>query len=255
MSSLKGKTAPALSIADAAELIRAAAGRCPGLHLERVAEVGGRYSALFEVQPNATYSKWVATPSHAELNDLLSSVLDTLEHVNGENLVNVFASQMFEYLCAEMLPSDGRPVALTIAGVKEEAITGPRGESVKMIVSFKERPKKLILNKTNARALARALGPETDAWPGASVTLGVESIKVGRETVPSIRVRSATAAQRQGQGRGRATRPAAPAFSDAGTLPPNGQAAAANGPESAGDADGRAVGTSGNGDDGGELRP
>lgn len=83
-------------------------------------------------------------------------------------------------------------MALTVKGVTEEKIVGPRGEQVKLVMSFKERPKKLVLNKTNVRALAKVLGPETDNWPGASVTLGVEPIKVGREVVPSIRVKSAT---------------------------------------------------------------
>lgn len=181
---------------DAAELIRAASDRVPGLHLERVAEVGGRYSAVFEARPNPTYSKWLDTPWHAELNGLLSSVLDTLEHAEGEDLVNIFSAQMFEYLCAEMLPADGRPVSLTIKEAAEETVTGPRGESEKVVLSFRERPKKLILNKTNARALAKALGPETNAWLGATVVLGVEPVKVGKQTLPSIRVRSATAAQR-----------------------------------------------------------
>ncbi|MBX7254543.1 MAG: hypothetical protein K1X50_21355, partial [Candidatus Promineofilum sp.] len=187
----------AMSIDDAAEAIRAAAEHVGGLHLVRVAEVGGRYAAVFEVQPIPSYSKGLATRWHSDLQTLLSSVLDTLEHIQGGVDMNIFSAEMFEYLSAEMLPSDGRPVTMTIKDVAEETITGPRGESVKVIVSFRERPKKLILNKTNARALARSLGVMTDAWAGAAVELGVESVKVGRQTVPSIRVRSATAAQRQ----------------------------------------------------------
>ena len=197
MRSWQDEIAPTLTVADAAELIRAAAGRVPGLHLDRVAEVGGRYSAVFEARPNPSYSKWLATPWHAELNELLSSVLDTLEHTQGDMDMNVFSSAMFEYLCAEMLPDGGRTVSLTIKAAAEETVTGPRGESQRVVLSFRERPKKLILNKTNARTLAKALGPETDDWPGASVVLGVESVKVGKQTVPSIRVRSATAAQRR----------------------------------------------------------
>ncbi len=214
---------------DAADAIRAAAGRVAGLHLVRVAEVGGRYAAVFEVQPIPSYSKVLATRWHGDLNTLLSSVLDTLEHIQGEVDVNIFSAEMFEYLCAEMLPSDGRPVTLTIKDVTQETITGPRGESVKVVVSFRERPKKLILNKTNARALARSLGVMTDAWIGAAVELGVEPVKVGRQTVPSIRVRSATAAQRQTTAAARpqqqqptqqpATQPQQqPAFSDVGPV-------------------------------------
>ncbi len=184
------------NLAETAELIRAAAERVPGLHLERVAESHGCYAAVFGVWPNPTYYKGVATRWHAELNELLSSVLDTLEHTQGDMDLNIFSSAMFEYLCAEMLPADGRPVSLTIQAAVEETVTGPRGESQKVVLSFRERPKKLILNKTNARTLAKTLSPETDAWAGASVVLGVEPVKVGGQTVPSIRVRSATAAQR-----------------------------------------------------------
>ena len=200
-----------VNVADAAEAIWAAAERVAGLHLVRVAEVGGRYAAVFEVTPVPSYSKGLATRWHGDLNTLLSSVLDTLEHIQGEIDVNIFSAEMFEYLSAEMLPNDGRPVTMTIKDVAQETITGPRGEAVKVIVSFRERPKKLILNKTNARALARSLGAETDAWAGAAVELGVEPVKVGRQTVPSIRVRSATAAQRQTAATARPPQPQQPA--------------------------------------------
>ena len=231
------------------ERITAALEGIAGLELTRVAEICGRYAAVFEFAPSASYSKFFSTSSYDDLSDLLSTVLDTLEHTQGDMDMNVFSSAMFEYLCAEMLPGDGRPVSLTIKAVTEETVAGPRGESKKLIVAFRERPKKLILNKTNARALARALGHETDAWAGAAVALGVESIKVGKQTVPSIRVRSATAAQQQPAGR--ATRPGAarplPPFADTGTIPPNDRTAAATGPESGDGGDGRAEGLSGQG--------
>lgn len=171
--------------------IRAALERISGLTLERITEVRGEYAALFEVRPSPTSAKYFATGWFSSLADLLSSVLDTLEHIGGGELdVNIFSAQMFEYLSAEMLPAD-RPISLTVTGVAEETVTGPRGEDVKVILSFGERPKKLILNKTNARLLAKFLTPETDNWLGASITFGVEQIKVGKNIVPSIRVKSA----------------------------------------------------------------
>lgn len=110
--------------------------------------------------------------------------------------MNIFSSAMFEYLSAEMLPADGRPISLTIKNVEEMKISGPRGDEMKVTISFVERPKRLILNKTNARTIAGALGPETDNWRGATLALGVEAVKVGRNTLPSIRVKTATAAAR-----------------------------------------------------------
>jgi hypothetical protein len=235
----------------------------PGLLLERVAEVRGRYAAVFEARPNPTYGKWFATNWYNDLSELLCAVLDTLEHVQGETDVNIFSAQMFEFLSAEMLPNDGRPVTLTVKAVTEETVAGPRGEQVKVILTFRERPKKLILNKTNARTLARALGPETDTWAGAAVVLGVESVKVGKNSVPSIRVKSAAPAAppvqqptQQQQPQPRARRPAQqPSFADVGAIPPNeraGAPVAVMGEEPA--AGNSAGGNGGNGDEG-ELWP
>ncbi len=198
------------------ERIRTAAERA-GLEFVRVARVRGRAAAVFTVWRN-DYGKTFATREFDDESQLLREVLDTLEHPGIGGLdVNIFSSEMFEFLVAEMLPTDGRAISLTIAGVVEKTVAGPRGEQMKVIISFVERPKKLILNKTNARALARALGSETDNWRGATVTLGVEQVKVGKNVVPSIRVKSATPAappkQQQppaqpSQTRSRANRPA-----------------------------------------------
>ena len=129
--------------------------------------------------------------------------------------MNIFSAEMFEYLCAEMLPTDGRTVSLTVRDIEEEKVAGPRGEQMKVIVSFVERPKKLILNKTNARAVAHALGNETDNWRGATLALGVEMVKVGRNTVPSIRVK---AAKPRGA---KAQQPPAPTYADGSTVAPS----------------------------------
>lgn len=183
---------------DHAELERRIAdvAEATGIELIRVAEVRGKYSAVFSIMPDPTYGKTFATNWYTTPSELLRAVLDTLEslHFDKETVdMNIFSADMFEYLSAEMLPT-GKTVSLTIKSVIQEVIAGPRGESNKVTVSFVERPKKLILNKTNARALAHALGNETDNWRGATVALGVENVKVGRNVVPSVRVKSATPA-------------------------------------------------------------
>ena len=200
-----------------------AAARIAGLELVRISESNGQFAAVFEVSPNPTYFKYINTKRYTNPFELLSAVLDTLEHlVDKEIDMNIFSAEMFEYLCAEMLPGDGRPVTLTIKATIEETVAGPRGEQTKVIVHFVERPKKLILNKTNARTLARALGNETDEWHGARVTLGVESVKVGRNIVPSIRVTAATARPRQHpqNGNGRDWRDTAPTYADGSPVSP-----------------------------------
>jgi hypothetical protein len=204
------------------ERITAALEGIAGLELTRVAEICGRYAAVFEFAPSASYSKFFSTSSYDDLSDLLSTVLDTLEHlqIDKETDVNIFTAEMFEYLCAEMLPTDGRTVSLTIKHTAQDTVAGPRGEQTKVIIDFVERPKKLILNKTNARALAHALGNETDDWRGARVALGVEMVKVGRNTVPSIRVKSATARPRNGNGNAQ-PQPPAPTYADGSTVAPS----------------------------------
>jgi hypothetical protein len=149
--------------------------------------------------PSDTYGKLLTTDWYEDESELLNTVLDSFEDFKGD-VMNVFSSEMFQYLCAEMLPTDGRPISMMIKGVEEEKVSSARGEQVKVSVSFNERPKRLLLNKTNARSIVRALGTaETNDWIGATVTLAVEQIKVGREIVPSIRVKSAVSAQRPQQ--------------------------------------------------------
>jgi len=170
----------------------------PEIILERIAQVNGTYAAQLIYQPHRSYMKGFGTPWYKSLEDLRQSVMDTFAHVKGlgELDVNIFSAEMFEYLSAEMLGD--KSISMTIKNVVEQEIAGPRGKDIKVTISFNERPKKLILNKTNARAIAKSLGPETDNWRGATVTLGVENVKVGPNTIPSVRVKSASAVKRNG---------------------------------------------------------
>jgi hypothetical protein len=65
----------------------------------------------------------------------------------------------------------GRDVTMTIASVALEEMDGVKGKETKAIVSFKERPKQLVLNKTNALCLKAMFGRETNAWVGKRVTM------------------------------------------------------------------------------------
>ncbi len=183
----------AAQLAESAELVErvTALAASRGLQLVRAAPAGrGRVVALFEVQISTTSAKWFNTKPYPNLIDLCRAVEDTLTHlIEGVDL-NIYSSQLFEYLSGEMLPADGRSITLTITKVVEETIGSSRGESVKPIVSFRERDKKLILNKTNSRRIAKQLGPETDNWIGASLELVGEMVKVGKETVRAVRVKS-----------------------------------------------------------------
>ena len=170
------------------------------LLLDHIFNYRSEYYAVLIYRVNQ-YQKGFNSPPYQFLSDLRQAVIDLLPLVIQEDIdVNIFSSDIFEYLAAEMLPKD-KNISMTIKSVYQDDVAGPRGTQTKVIITFVERPKKFILNKTNARQLAAALGPETDHWKGASVVMGVEMVKVGRETVPSIRVRNATlAGSRNGNG-------------------------------------------------------
>src|SRR5262249_25473714 len=87
--------------------------------------------------------------------------------------------------CADL---NGRPLRVTIAGIKREDVSG----EPKNILLFSGNTKSLILNKTNARAIAKALGcDETRDWRGKSVLLVPAVTDYKGDTVDCIRVRAA----------------------------------------------------------------
>ena len=72
----------------------------------------------------------------------------------------------------------GRTVSVVIAGVEEVTVPEPRtGRAVrKVAVAFRGARKRLLLNATNAKALAKLFGLETDAWTGKGVLLAPENV-------------------------------------------------------------------------------
>lgn len=100
--------------------------------------------------------------------------------------MNIFKTKLFPYLTGEML--QGKPVRLTIKRVGFQKVTGPQGSENEIVLAFEEVEKTLILNKTNARTLARLMGPETDDWEGTTVEFYTERINAFGSTVEAIRV-------------------------------------------------------------------
>lgn len=98
------------------------------------------------------------------------------------------------YVAAADLPRD---VTLTISRVVVEGLKTDRGTQNKPIVYFAElekRPedkrKKLVLNKTNARTIARMYGGKAEGWIGKRVTLHASTCEAFGETVDCIRIRA-----------------------------------------------------------------
>lgn len=73
----------------------------------------------------------------------------------------------------------------------------------------------MVLNKTNAAALAKALGPETDLWIGGRVTIAAPQIEAFGKTTRTLRVMDVQAAEKPAVTRAatvarQATQPPAP---------------------------------------------
>lgn len=110
-------------------------------------------------------------PNHFTQDQLIDAIA-VLQAQNPEDFdMNIFSTDLFKYLQGDMI-GESR-VKLTIANVTMEDIGGGGrgGTQSKPCLHFKEKDKTLILNKTNAVEIAQKLGPETDNWRGAVVTL------------------------------------------------------------------------------------
>ncbi len=68
------------------------------------------------------------------------------------------------------------------------------GEDDKPVVSFLEMTQGLVLNKTNASAIASMYGSETNHWTGKQVTLYPTQVDYAGKQVRAIRVRAPSAA-------------------------------------------------------------
>lgn len=91
-----------------------------------------------------------------------------------------------KYLAAEDLDSD---VIVTILDTNLEEIGQGAQKGNKLILTLKGYKKKLVLNKTNAKAIADVLGDDdTDSWEGKKITIGPRDVEYQGEMVSSIRV-------------------------------------------------------------------
>jgi arabinogalactan endo-1,4-beta-galactosidase len=78
-----------------------------------------------------------------------------------------------------------REVLVTIADVKMETV----GDDTKPALYFEGKEKGMILNKTNATAIATMYGDDMDDWKGEQVTLFEAMVSFKGDTVPAIRVK------------------------------------------------------------------
>jgi hypothetical protein len=89
-----------------------------------------------------------------------------------------------KYLKAEDL--EGANVTVTIEEVNREEV-GPKKE-LKLVISFANTRKKMVLNKTNAATIAKLYGEETDEWLGKRIILYSKDTEFQGEMVLALRV-------------------------------------------------------------------
>jgi hypothetical protein len=81
--------------------------------------------------------------------------------------------------------ADGEEVEGIIAGVREEAM---RDGQHKPVLHLNDE-RALILNATNARAIAAELGDEADAWRGYTIIIFKSTTNRPQPDTPCLRVR------------------------------------------------------------------
>lgn len=108
--------------------------------------------------------------------------------------MNIDQSFPSRYLKASDI-GDSAPVCI-ISRVTIEAVG--RDQEQKPILYFANKTKGVVLNKTNARAVAQIAGSsETDDWAGVQVQLYVAQVEFSGESMEAIRIRAPKAAKPQ----------------------------------------------------------
>ena len=86
------------------------------------------------------------------------------------------------YMKAEDL--SGRTAKHTISGCTAEKV----GDDERLVLSFSENDRPLVLNKTNANSLAELYGPETSEWEGKAIKLVPSTTSYQGQMVKCIRI-------------------------------------------------------------------
>jgi len=97
---------------------------------------------------------------------------------------------------AELQPLGQRRQAVIHQAVQE--IVGQENAQPKIVLDLVSRqgqpwPRRVVLNKTNALALANGLGDDTDAWPGKTIEIWGEMVMFRGKAIPGIKLAAATA--------------------------------------------------------------
>jgi len=156
------------------------------LRADRLWVAGDIYGLQFWYEPIETYGKYFCAGRAASPDLLLDAMEQTIRTLMEADAMNIFSTDLFEYMTGEMIGD--KSVTLTISEVELQDVTSNRGTESKPIVTFVERDKKWVLNKTNARFLAEAMGPETTEWHGRQIKLIAPMISAFGKNMRAVRV-------------------------------------------------------------------
>ena len=90
---------------------------------------------------------------------------------------------------------NGKPVTLTIKGLKVEELGHGAEKENKPVLYFEKATKGLVLNRTNAMIIGALYGDETDDWHGKRITIYATKVRAFGSTQDAIRVREEIPAQ------------------------------------------------------------
>jgi hypothetical protein len=100
--------------------------------------------------------------------------------------MNINEAYPSKYLKAADL--NGKNVTVTIKSAEVEEIGFDKER--KIVLSFVGKDKQFVCNKTNAGAIAKMFGAETNDWAGQRITLCAREVEFQGSTVPALRVLS-----------------------------------------------------------------
>ena len=93
----------------------------------------------------------------------------------------------YRFISAEELTKD---TTVTIKEITQDtAFNGKEKETV-TVLKFEKTDKGMVLNKTNAKAIATTLGtPDTEKWIGKQITLTSQKVNAFGQRVDAIRIK------------------------------------------------------------------
>jgi hypothetical protein len=121
------------------------------------------------------------------ISDELVEML-TYKEEESMSVANTYSGGEGKWLRASDL--EGKTHRVVISNTEIEEFKDDDGNvNQKICLSFEKKERSLLLNKTNARALAEGLGDEEDEWIGKTIIMYPTTCEFQGSTVPCIRVR------------------------------------------------------------------